>query len=55
LRTVHKNWRDVQRRAARAECALCGGELYVGEPFWRLGGRVLCGYCLRHWLGEVRP
>ncbi len=54
MRTVHKNWRDVQRRAARGVCALCGGELYAGEQVRRLDGRTLCPCCARQRAGEAR-
>ena len=41
MRTVHKNWRDVQRRAARGVCALCGGEgdraAFPYSPYFRYG------------------
>lgn len=49
MRTVHKRWRDLQRRAALTECALCGGEVYPGEPFLRVDGRALCAGCLEFW------
>lgn len=49
MRTVHKRWRDPQRRAPLAECALCGGELYPGERLRRIDGMALCLSCLEFW------
>lgn len=53
MRTVHKKWRDPQRRAPAGECAICGGEIYRGEIIWRLNGRTICWDCLRARFGEV--
>ena len=55
MRTKKKHWQDPQRRGAWAECALCGGEIYWGEPGFRVGSQTVCPWCVHHWLGEVRP
>lgn len=53
MRIVHKKRRDGQRAFPTGECRLCGGELYRGEPRWRLAGRTLCGDCAVRWLAEA--
>ena len=29
-----------------AECALCGGEIYTGEPYYYINGSAACRDCL---------
>lgn len=43
----------------RLRCALCRGEIYEGEYYYRLEGRAVCESCLdrfarRHFSGERR-
>ena len=66
MRYIRKRHRDPQRAVLVEQCACCGGELYPGNPCWRLAGRTLCEDCVVPWLlrelapfrgraGEVEP
>ena len=29
-----------------AQCGLCGGEIYTGEPYYHINGQAVCRDCL---------
>lgn len=48
---------DLRQRESSLCCALCGGEIYGGEYYYRLEGRAVCECCLerfarRYFSGE---
>ena len=50
--------RDPQRQRPSGVCPHCGGELWQGEPIYRVEGENLCAGCFRDWVGalaQVRP
>ena len=52
LRTIQKRHRDSQRLPCVRQCSRCGGELYPGDGWWRLGSGIFCEACLVPWLLE---
>ena len=46
MRLYKKIQRDPQRRPSRANCSLCGRELYQGDVCLQINGSTLCPECL---------
>ena len=44
---------DWERRTAQElQCSLCRGELYPGDPYYELEGRIVCEDCIGRYAGR---